>query len=181
MKAIRIIATAAAVAVLASSCSMFSKSAKTPADGTSTTSETAAAVDNTAAKSAGQSAGQALRTLFTAYTSNNNKLDLSNATNLLTIAALSSSISDLKGADKTYKKGFASGLILGSTNLVTAQTSNTVVDQLSTIATNVANSDAAQKVGTTATNAATTAASVASSASTIADSVSSILGLFGKK
>ena len=98
---------------------------------------------------------------------------MSNPTNLLNIASLTSSIAGLKAADKDYKKSFATGLVLGSSNLVTNNTSNTVMDQLSKIAGTVANSSQAQQ-------AANTASSVAKDAGAIASSVSNILSIFKK-
>lgn len=171
MKAIKFIAVIATAAMLASSCSLLSKGGSSaPAANTAASTATVA---GTTAQQAGSAAGSALRTLFTAYSQNGNKLDMSNPTNLLNIASLTSSIAGLKTADKDYKKSFAQGLVLGSSNLVTQNTSNNVLDQLTKIAGTVANSNQAQQ-------AATTASSVAKDAGAIASSVSNILSIFKK-
>lgn len=173
MKAIKFLAAIAVAAMLASSCSLLSKGGSSaPAAGSTSTVATAPA-QGTTAQQAGSAAGSALRTLYAAYAANGNKLDMSNPANLLNIASLTSSIAGLKAADKDYKKGFATGLVLGSSNLVTNNTSNTVMDQLSKIAGTVVNSNQAQQ-------AANTASSVAKDAGAIASSVSNILSIFKK-
>lgn len=172
----KLFAVLASAAVLATSCSMFNKSASTPAnDGAAT-----ATVATTDGQTAGSSAGLALKNLYAAYVAGGNKLDMSNAANLLNIASLTSSISGLKTSDSAYKKSFAKGLVLGSTNLVTTNTSTTVMDKLSTIAQTVAGSEAVSTATQKANTAATSAANVAQNASAIASSVSDILSIFKK-
>lgn len=181
MKAIRIFAAVAAASLLAVSCSLFNKSTATTDSTASTeTTATTTTTDAATAQSNGQSAGTALKSLYASYVANGKKLDLSNATNLLTAAALMSSIQDLKSTDATYKKSFAKGLVLGSTGLVEQDAASAVTTTLGDLATTVAGSEEAQEATTTAQSAANKTASVLSNASTISTALGSIFGSLGK-
>ncbi len=82
----------------------------------------------------GVTAGKALNTLYKQYKTDG-KLDTKNATNLVQLALLGTSISGLKGQDKSsdYVKDFNKGLVLGSAGLVSTSTSSTISDTLSSL------------------------------------------------
>lgn len=189
MKAIRLIAAIAAAALLAASCGVLGTS--TTSNGTAaTTQPTSAAYNN------GQSSGTALLNLYSQYKADGNKLQLSNASNLLNIAALAANIEGLKQTDSTttkkaYIKDFAKGLILGSTNLVNQQNSTSVVEQLTTLAgidlsaltgkATAATETASTAVNTAAqstTSAINSAAAALNSANEAATALKGIFGLF---
>jgi hypothetical protein len=107
----------------------------------------------------GKAAGSALKSLYTQYKADG-KLDMSNLNNIMNAATLATNVKGLKGqTDKTtFYKDFASGLILGSENLVTSATSSNVMSGLSNLANNVDLSSLTEAATTAATNAATSAA-----------------------
>lgn len=119
MKLSTIFAAAAAL-VLATSCGIFGvgNSTQTPSG-------------------SGQASGAALRNLYTQYKTDG-KIDMTNINNILNLAALSQCIGELKDAgtvDKSdYIKDFATGLILGSNNLVNQNNSTSVVGGLANLA-----------------------------------------------
>ena len=82
----------------------------------------------------GQQSGAALKSLYSQY-KNDGKVDLANLNNVVSMAQLVNGIQGLKGVDDKSKfySDFAAGLILGSNNLVTQQTSNPVTNTLSTL------------------------------------------------
>ena len=106
----------------------------------------------------GKAACSALKSLYTQYKADG-KLDMSNLNNIMNAATLATNVKGLKGqTDKTaFYKDFASGLILGSENLVTAATSSTIMNGLSNLANNVDLSSLTETATTAATNAATSA------------------------
>jgi hypothetical protein len=125
----------------------------------------------------GKAAGSALKSLYTQYKADG-KLDMSNLNNIMNAATLATNVKGLKGqTDKTtFYKDFASGLILGSENLVTSATSSNVMSGLSNLANNVDLPSLTEAATTAATNAATSAAAkVVDSETTSA--ISSILSL----
>lgn len=125
----------------------------------------------------GKAAGSALKSLYIQYKADG-KLDMSNLNNIMNAATLATNVKGLKGqTDKTtFYKDFASGLILGSENLVTSATSSNVMSGLSNLANNVDLSSLTEAATTAATNAATSAAAkVVDSETTSA--ISSILSL----
>lgn len=85
----------------------------------------------------GQASGAALRNLYTQYKTDG-KIDMTNINNILNLAALSQCIGELKDAGKVdkseYVKEFATGLILGSNNLVNQTNSTPVVGGLTNLA-----------------------------------------------
>ncbi len=91
---------------------------------------------NTTASNAGSTAGAALNSLYSTYRQNG-KLDLTNLTTLISVAQLVNSCQSLKSSDATYKKAFGTGLILGSTGLVTQTNSNTVTSALASTMSNI--------------------------------------------
>ena len=119
MKLNAIIAAAAAL-LLATSCGIFGAG-----NGTQTPT------------GSGQASGAALRNLYTQYKTDG-KIDMTNINNLLNLAALSQCIGELKDAgtvDKSdYLREFATGLILGSNNLVNQNNSTPVVSGLTNLA-----------------------------------------------
>ena len=120
MKLSTIFAATAAL-MLATSCGIFGGSTATTATPTSN----------------GQASGAALRSLYTQYKTDG-KIDMTNINNILNLAALSQAVTELKDAgtvDKSaYIKEFATGLILGSNNLVNQSNSTPVVSGLTNIA-----------------------------------------------
>ena len=120
MKLSTIFAAVAAL-VLATSCGIFGAG-----NGTATPT------------SNGQASGAALRNLYTQYKADGNKVDMTNLNNILNLATLSQAITELKDAGKVdksdYVREFATGLILGSNNLVNQTNSTPVVSNLTNIA-----------------------------------------------
>lgn len=152
--------------------------------GKSATTATSTAVETTASQATvnGKSAGVALKALYTQYKADG-KLDMSNLTNIANVATLASNVQGLKGqTDKTtFYKDFASGLVLGSNNLVNEANSSLVMNGLTSLVENVDLSgvqSTASEVAATASSAAASASTAVSSMSSVADSVSSILNLF---
>lgn len=86
----------------------------------------------------GQASGAALRNLYTQYKADGNKVDMTNISNILNLATLSQAVTELKDAGKVdksdYVREFATGLILGSNNLVNQTNSTPVVSNLTNIA-----------------------------------------------
>lgn len=154
---------------------------------TTTTTETAAAT-TTAATTNGQAAGAALKALYTQYKADG-KVDMSNLSNLANLATLASNVQGLKGqTDKsTFYKEFASGLVLGSGNLVTANNSTSVMSGLSNLVNNVdlssltsKASSLSEKVSSTVSTASEKTSTAVDNATNIANSVTNILNLFKK-
>ena len=110
---------------------------------------------------------------------------MTNLSNILNLATLTQNIQGLKGqSDKSaFYKDFASGLILGSSNLITQNTASSVMNGLTSLVSNVdlsgLQNKAAQVTDKTA-DAMSTATAAISNASAIADSVTSIMNLFKK-
>ena len=84
----------------------------------------------------GQASGAALKSLYSQYKADG-KVDLTNLNNVISMAQLANGIQGLKGIDDKSKfyADFATGLILGSNNLITQQTSNPVTNTLANLAT----------------------------------------------
>lgn len=83
----------------------------------------------------GQSSGAALKSLYSQYKTDG-KVELNNLNNIISLAQLANGIQGLKGQDdkSQFYADFAQGLILGSQNLVTQQTSKPVTNTLGTLA-----------------------------------------------
>lgn len=83
----------------------------------------------------GQASGAALKSLYSQY-KNDGKVDMGNLTNIMNIVALTNGIQGLKGLDdkSSFYSDFATGLILGSQNLVTQQTAKPVTNTLGSLA-----------------------------------------------
>lgn len=180
MKTSSFIATVALVCFTVASCGIFGKQT-TSAPATDTTVSVSGAVD-------GQAAGVALKSLYGQYKTDG-KFDMSNLNNIVNLASLAQNIKGLKGQTNksSFYKEFASGLILGSNNLVTEQNSASVMSGLNGLLNNVDLSGLQEKasqvsetVSEKAQSAAVTTTAVVSNASNIADSVTSILNLFKK-
>lgn len=146
---------------------------------TTTTTETTPTTD-------GQTAGVALKSLYTQYKTDG-KLDMSNLNNLLNLTALANSVKDLKGQSNkgSFYKEFAQGLILGSNNLVTSKNSTSVMSGLTNLVNNVDLSGLTEKAESTQEKATTALSSLTGktttaveNASEIASSVTNILKLF---
>lgn len=147
---------------------------------------TTATTETTTATVNGQAAGAALKALYTQYKADG-KLDMGNLTNLMNLTTLATNVQGLKGQSNkgTFYKDFASGLVMGSSNLVTSDNSTTVMTGLTDLVENVDLSGLTQTAETatesitekltSATGKATTAVE---NASEIAGAVTNILNLF---
>lgn len=168
MRILSIIAALTLTVFAASSCGILGGTA--PAAGTNATTNVTTGSTN------GQAAGAALKALYAQYKADGNKLNMTNLTNIVNLTTLANNVQGLKGmSNKTdFYKEFASGLVLGSNNLVTQNNSNTIMNGLQNLVNNVDLSGLQNK----ANNAATKGAETLENATTIANSVSSILGLF---
>lgn len=138
-------------------------------------SATTAAETTSTATVDGKAAGVALRALFTQYKADG-KFDMGNLNNLLNLTSLANNIQGLKGQTNkgAFYKDFASGLVMGSNNLVTEQNTTSVMDGLTNLVNNVDLSGLQSKTE----NAAAKGAAALENATTIANSVSSILNIF---
>ena len=132
--------------------------------------------------------GVALKSLFTQYKADG-KLDMGNLNNLMNLAALATNVQGLKGqTDKTtFYKDFASGLVLGSNNLVNSANSTSIMSGLQNLVNNVDLSGLTQKAETTKENltekltaASSKANTAVENATEIAGAVTNILNLFKK-
>ena len=116
-----------------------------------TTTETTA----TTATLNGQAAGAALKSLYTQYKADG-KLDMGNLNNIFNLTTLATNIQGLKGQSNkgAFYKDFASGLVLGSNNLVTSENSTSVMSGLTDLVENVDLSGLTQKAEETASTTA---------------------------
>ena len=150
MKLSTIFAAAAAL-MLATSCGILGGS-----------STTATPTSN------GQASGAALRSLYTQYKADG-KMDMTNISNIINLATLSQAVTELKDAgtvDKSdYIKEFATGLILGSNNLVNQTNSTPVVSNLTNLA-NVNLSSVTNAAASLIANGVTAAATQTQAAAT---------------
>lgn len=167
---------------------LLNKVKGTSTETTTTTTTTTPAETATAATSNGQAAGVALKSLFTQYKADG-KLDMGNLNNLMNLAALATNVQGLKGqTDKTtFYKDFASGLVLGSNNLVNSANSTSIMSGLQNLVNNVDLSGLTQKAETTKENltekltaASSKADTAVANATEIAGAVTNILNLFKK-
>lgn len=167
---------------------LLNKVKGTSTETTTTTTTTTPAETATAATSNGQAAGVALKSLFTQYKADG-KLDMGNLNNLMNLAALATNVQGLKGqTDKTtFYKDFASGLVLGSNNLVNSANSTSIMSGLQNLVNNVDLSGLTQKAETTKENltekltaASSKANTAVANATEIAGAVTNILNLFKK-
>lgn len=136
----------------------------------------------------GKAAGVALRALFTQYKADG-KFDMGNLNNLLNLTSLANNIQGLKGQTNkgAFYKDFASGLVMGSNNLVTEQNTTSVMDGLTNLVNNVDLSGLTQKAEETQATVAEKVASATTKANTavtnateIASAVTNILNIFKK-
>ena len=159
---------------------------------TETTTTTTATETVAPATSEGQVAGVALKALYGQYKADG-KLDMSNLTNLMNLAALATSVQNLKGqTDKTtFYKDFVKGLITGSNNLVNENNSTSIMSGLQNLVNNVDLSgltasaeEKAESAAATLTEKLTGASEKANTAvenaTEIAGAVTNILNLFKK-
>lgn len=159
---------------------------------TETTTTTTATETVAPATSDGQAAGVALKALYGQYKADG-KLDMSNLTNLMNLAALATSVQNLKGqTDKTtFYKDFVKGLITGSNNLVNENNSTSIMSGLQNLVNNIDLSgltasaeEKAESAAATLTEKLTGASEKANTAvenaTEIAGAVTNILNLFKK-
>ena len=169
----------------------FLKNLLNKVKGTTETTATEASA-TTAAETAstatvdGKAAGVALRALFTQYKADG-KFDMGNLNNLLNLTSLANNIQGLKGQTNkgAFYKDFASGLVMGSNNLVTEQNTTSVMDGLTNLVNNVDLSGLTQKAEETQATVAEKVASATTKANTavtnateIASAVTNILNIF---
>ena len=159
---------------------------------TETTTTTTATETVAPATSDGQAAGVALKALYGQYKADG-KLDMSNLTNLMNLAALATSVQNLKGqTDKSsFYKDFVKGLITGSNNLVNENNSTSIMSGLQNLVNNVDLSGLTASAEEKAESAAATlteklagasekANTAVENATEIAGAVTNILNLFKK-
>ena len=159
---------------------------------TETTTTTTATETVALATSEGQAAGVALKALYGQYKTDG-KLDMSNLTNLMNLAALATSVQNLKGqTDKTtFYKDFVKGLITGSNTLVNENNSTSIMSGLQNLVNNVDLSGLTASAEEKAESAAATlteklagasekANTAVENATEIAGAVTNILNLFKK-
>ena len=171
----------------------FLKNLLNKVKGTTETTATEASA-TTAAETAstatvdGKAAGVALRALFTQYKADG-KFDMGNLNNLLNLTSLANNIQGLKGQTNkgAFYKDFASGLVMGSNNLVTEQNTTSVMDGLTNLVNNVDLSGLTQKAEETQATVAEKVASATpkanaavTNATAIASAVTNILNIFKK-
>ncbi|MCQ2333989.1 MAG: hypothetical protein MJZ88_05175 [Paludibacteraceae bacterium] len=134
---------------------------------------TVAATATTATNAEGKAAGAALKALYSQYKADG-KFDYSNPNNILNTISLLDNCKQLKSnaKDGEYWKSFASGLILGSENLVTEDLANGVTEQLNTMMENIDTTKLEKAKSNTMAAAGTVA--------TCATSVNNLLSLFKK-
>ena len=130
-------------------------------------SATTAAETTSTATVDGKAAGVALRALFTQYKADG-KFDMGNLNNLLNLTSLANNIQGLKGQTNkgAFYKDFASGLVMGSNNLVTEQNTTSVMDGLTNLVNNVDLSGLTQKAEETQATVAEKVASATTKANT---------------
>lgn len=169
MRILSILAALTLTVFAASSCGILGGTAGTTTAATGTTNVTTGTTN-------GQAAGAALKALYAQYKADGNKLNMTNLTNIVNLTTLANNVQGLKGMSNKadFYKEFASGLVLGSNNLVTQNNSNTIMNGLQNLVNNVDLSGLQNK----AADAATKGTAALENATTIANSVSSILGLF---
>ena len=163
------------------------KGTTTETTATEAAATTAAETTSTATVD-GKAAGVALRALFTQYKTDG-KFDMGNLNNLLNLTSLANNIQGLKGQTNkgAFYKDFASGLVMGSNNLVTEQNTTSVMDGLTNLVNNVDLSGLTQKAEETQATVAEKVASATTKANTavtnateIASAVTNILNIFKK-
>ncbi len=171
MRLFSIIAALAMTAFAASSCGILGTAA-----GTVGTNDATATTNVTTGTTNGQAAGAALKALYAQYKADGNKLNMTNLTNIVNLTTLANNVQGLKGMSNKadFYKEFASGLVLGSNNLVSQSNSNSIMNGLQNLVNNVDLSGLQSKTE----NAAAKGAAALENATTIANSVSSILNIF---
>lgn len=171
MRLFSIIAALVMTAFAASSCGILGTAA-----GTVGTNDATATTNVTTGTTNGQAAGAALKALYAQYKADGNKLNMTNLTNIVNLTTLANNVQGLKGMSNKadFYKEFASGLVLGSNNLVSQSNSNSIMNGLQNLVNNVDLSGLQSKTE----NAAAKGAAALENATTIANSVSSILNIF---
>ena len=132
MRIISIIAALALTAFAASSCGIIGGAA-------AGTTGAATATNVSTGSTNGQAAGAALKALYAQYKADGNKLNMTNLTNIVNLTTLANNVQGLKGmSNKTdFYKEFATGLVMGSNNLVTQNNSNSIMNGLQNLVNNV--------------------------------------------
>ena len=143
----------------------------------------------------GQQSGAALKSLYSQYKTDG-KVDLANLNNIISMAQLVNGIQGLGGVDDKSKfyTDFAAGLILGSNNLVTQQTSNPVTNTLQTLvqgtdltaiaaaglaaAAQSQQAQQTQQAATTTSNVANTVATISEATAGVSNTLSSLASIF---
>lgn len=144
----------------------------------------------------GQASGAALKSLYSQYKTDG-KVDLTNLNNIVSMAQLVNSIQGLGGVtDKSkFYTDFATGLILGSNNLVTQQTSMPVTGTLQSLVSGTdlsaiaaaglaavaqtSQAQQAQQIATTAgNNVANTVQAISETTAGVSNTLSSLATIF---
>lgn len=145
----------------------------------------------------GQNSGAALKSLYSQYKTDG-KVDLTNLNNIISMAQLVNGIQGLKNLDdkSAFYSDFAAGLILGSNNLVTQQTSKPVTNTLGSLVSGTdlsaiaaaglaaaAQSQQAQQAKQSATtaagNVASTVNAISETTAGVSNTLSSLATIFG--
>ncbi len=184
-----VLAAAAFLAAENTADAQFLKNLVNKVKGNTTETTTTTATETASAATVdGKAAGVALRALYTQYKADG-KLDMGNLNNLLNLTALANNIQGLKGqtSKAAFYKDFASGLVMGSSSLVTEQNSTSVMNGLTNLVNNVDLSGLTNKAESTAASVAEKVAAASDKANTavtnateIASAVTNILNIFKK-
>lgn len=134
----------------------------------------------------GQAAGAALKGLYSQYKTDG-KVDVSNINNVLNMVTLAKEIQGLKGTEEkgTFYTDFATGLILGSDNLVTSSNASPVTSILGGLASQNlstltgAASNSASGVLSTLTGASKKVSEITEKTEGVANTVSALSSIFG--
>lgn len=160
-----------AVIVLFASCGAVGGAAATGAAGTPI------------ATTSGQASGAALKGLYSQYKSDG-KIDLQNMSNVMNIITLANGIQGLKGMDNksAFYAEFATGLVLGSQNLITNDNSSAITGLLGGLASQNL-SALTSKANSAISDAASTAqgkiAGLSEKTEAVASTLSTLNSIFG--
>ena len=139
----------------------------------------------------GQATGAAIKSLYSQYKTDG-RIDVTNINNVMNMVAVANGIQGLKGLDdkSSFYKDFAAGLIFGSNNLITNNTSSAITGLLGGLAnqnlsglTGMATTSINNAVSSAVSGVASTASGALSSISDktagVANTISTLSSIFG--
>ncbi|MCQ2074928.1 MAG: hypothetical protein MJY77_07040 [Bacteroidaceae bacterium] len=139
------------------------------------------ATGNSLGSSNGQAAGAAIRSLYTQY-KNDGKIDVTNMNNVVNMVSLANGIQGLKGLDdkSAFYKDFATGLILGSNNLITNNNSSAITGLLGGLAslTGIATGALNNMVSSAASGTQNALSAISDKTAGVASTVSTLSSIF---